>query len=74
MQNVIARVAAALGRSFLDGIIAYGLSMHGLPWPAVAKFGDDDQISSSKPEDPDAPSKDLAELIALLNTQSDRVR
>jgi hypothetical protein len=79
LDRLVVRCVKAISRAYLDGIIAYGAAMHGMPWPVVS-----DATMAAPPETPDQQDlhddppetrfRDLDELLAWLELQGDRVR
>ncbi|PPQ29406.1 hypothetical protein [Rhodopila globiformis] len=79
LDRLIVRCAKAMGRAYLDGVIAYGAALHGVSWVAVAGA-----TMAAPPETrnqpdlhddlPEAPLRDFEELLAWLNAQGDHVR
>lgn len=38
LDTLATRCLKAIGQAYVDGVIAYGAAMHGLPWPIDEKF------------------------------------
>jgi hypothetical protein len=79
LDRLVVRCVKAISRAYLDGIIAYGAAMHGVPWPIVSGA-----TMAAPPETPDQPDlhddlpearfRDIDELLAWLEIQGDHVR
>jgi len=79
LDRLVVRCAKAIGGACLDGVIAYGAALHGVPWPVVS-----DATTAAPPETPDQPDwrvslpearfEDFDELLAWLKVQADHSR
>jgi hypothetical protein len=79
LDRLVLRYAKAIGRAYLDGVIAYGAAMHGVSSAAVSIA-----TMAAPPETPDRPVlrsglpgarlRDFDELLAWLDVQGDHVR
>ena len=79
LDRLVVRCVKVIGQAYLDGVIAYGAAMHGVPWPIVSGA-----TMVAPPEAPDQPAlhdglpearfRDFDELLAWLEIQGDHVR